>query len=70
MPNIININSIISANPNFVHSNVIPIATNIEYLSALPASSVQIRVIKKVINPAIITPITIILSVFLFLYIY
>ena len=70
MPNIININSIISANPNFVHSNAIPIAISIEYLSALPASSVQIRVIKKVINPAIITPITIILSVFLFLYIY
>ena len=70
MPNIININSIISANPNFVHSNAIPTAISIEYLSALPASSVQIRVIKKVINPAIITPITIILSVFLFLYIY
>lgn len=70
MPNIININSIISANPNFVHSNVIPIATSIEYLSALPASSIQIKVIKKVINPATITPTIIILSVFLFLRIY
>lgn len=67
MPNIININSIISTNPNFVHSNAILIATSIEYLSALLTSPVQIKVIKKVINPTIIEPIIIILSVFLFL---